>query len=101
MSVPVGQKLLVETYSGPTDSMSVLYGNGYDKCGPLRYRYLDIEGINEFSLDVFETSTKLNAGLADNFEMNLVSERTGTTVTANATLLIDLELYPTSTPAIF
>ena len=33
--------------------------------------------------------------------MLLNSERTGTTLVANATLLIDLELYPTSTPAIF
>ena len=33
--------------------------------------------------------------------MNLKSERTGTIMTANATLYIDLELYPTSTPAVF
>ena len=37
MSVPIGKALLKAAYSGPTDSMSVLYGNGYDKCGPLRY----------------------------------------------------------------
>ena len=101
MIVPVGQTLLKVAYSGPTDSMSVLYGNGYDKCGPLRYQYLDIEGVNDFSLGVFGSSAELNAGLADDFEMNLLSERTGTTMIANATLLIDLELYPTSTPAIF
>ena len=101
MSVQYGRHFLQEAYQGPTDSISVFYGNGYDKCGPLRYQYLDVEGINDFSLNVFETSTKRNAGLADDFEMNLVSERTGTTMTANATLLIDLELYPTSTPAIF
>ena len=37
MSVKFGQTLLKTQYSGPTDSMSAVYGNGYDKCGPLRY----------------------------------------------------------------
>ena len=88
-------------YIGPTDSMSVIYGNGYDKCGPLRYRYLDIEEGDEFSLSVFETETILNTGFADEFSMELNSVTTGTTKIANATLHIDLEFYPTSTPAIF
>ena len=88
-------------YKGPTDSMSVIYGNGYDKCGPLRYQYLDIDGVDVFSLQVFETETILNTGFADDFSMELYSVTTGTTIIANATLRIDLELYPTSTPAIF
>ena len=81
--------------------MSVIYGNGYDKCGPLRYQYLDIEGVDNFSLEVFETKTILNSGFADDLTMKLNSVTTGTTMIANATLHIDLELYPTSTPAIF
>ena len=71
--------------------MSVIYGNGYDKCGPLRYSYLDLEGIDDFSLSVFQTETVYSAGYADDFSMNLASARTGTTLTANATLHIDLE----------
>ena len=81
--------------------MSVIYGNGYDKCGPLKYQYLDIEGVEDFSLQVFETKTIVNSGFADDFSMELNSVTTGTTMIANATLQIDLELYPTSTPAIF
>ena len=81
--------------------MSVIYGNGYDKCGPLRYQYLDIEGVDNFSLEVFETKTILNSGFADDLTMKLNSVTTGTTMIANATLHIDLELYPTSTRAIF
>lgn len=88
-------------YEGPTNSMSVIYGNGYDKCGPLRYSYFQLGGTNDFSISVFQTDTILNVGYADDFSMNLASERTGTTMTANATLFIDLELYPSSTPATF
>ena len=59
MSVPVGKAVLEIAYSGPTDSTSVLYGNGYDKCGPLRYRYEDLDGNDSFSLATFKTSTSL------------------------------------------
>mgnify|MGYP007004900297 CR=1 FL=1 len=43
----------------------------------------------------------MNVGFADNFSMALNSERIGSTMIANTTLHIDLELYPTATPAIF
>lgn len=33
--VPGGQDVLDLVYAGPTDSTSVTYGNGYDKCGDL------------------------------------------------------------------
>ena len=101
MSVPIGTSKLELDYKGPTDSMSLIYGNGYDKCGPRRYTYMDLWGINEFKMSLFETDAILNAGFADDFSMSLLSEKTGTTLTANTTLHIDLELYPSSTPAIF
>ena len=41
MVVPNGQTLLDLTYNGPTDSASVTYGNGYDKCGNLTYIWFD------------------------------------------------------------
>ena len=37
MEVPTGETLLDLAYAGPTDSASVTYGNGYDKCGNLTY----------------------------------------------------------------
>ena len=53
VNVPVGKTELLLSYKGPSDSMSVLYGNGYDKCGPMRYTYLNFNGGGEFTLDVF------------------------------------------------
>ena len=52
LTVPEGLELLELIYLGPTDSMSVIYGNGFDKCGPLRYSYIDLDGAN-FTLPVF------------------------------------------------
>lgn len=42
LAVPVGQDLMKMGYAGPTDWTSSIYGNGYDKCGPLKYDYLDL-----------------------------------------------------------
>ena len=52
MDVPEGRGLLKDTYVGPKNSMSVIYGNGYDRCGPLKYSFLTLDG-NKFDLDVF------------------------------------------------
>ena len=43
--VPINESLLDVTYDGPTDSISVIYGNGYDKCGNLKYEWLDPSGV--------------------------------------------------------
>lgn len=37
ISVPPGKTLVDLILAGPTDSASVTYGNGYDKCGELTY----------------------------------------------------------------
>ena len=39
-------------YDGPTDSVSLMYGNGYDRCGGLEYNLIDHEG-GELNLDQF------------------------------------------------
>lgn len=44
MSVPFELTLLNLKYDGPSNSASVTYGNGFDKCGPLTYQWLDSEG---------------------------------------------------------
>lgn len=44
MAVPEGKNLIKEIYGGPTNSMSVTYGNGYDRCGPLKYSFLSLDG---------------------------------------------------------
>ena len=98
--MPVGEELLELIYFGPTDSTSIIYGNGYDKCGPLRYSYIDQDEA-EFTLPVFFANETFNENFADDLALNVTSNATGTTLTANATLVIDLEQYPLSTPATF
>ena len=44
LEVPIGQTLISLDFNGPTDSASVTYGNGYDKCGPLTYQITDSIG---------------------------------------------------------
>ena len=44
LNVPMGLSVFELAYKGPTDSMSALYGNGYDKCGALIYEYLSPDG---------------------------------------------------------
>lgn len=54
LTVPEGEELLELIYLGPTDSTSVTYGNGYDKCGKLRYSYFDLNEVI-FSLPDFSS----------------------------------------------
>ena len=39
--VPIMQSYLLLSLPGPTDSISVRYGNGHDKCGELTYLWLN------------------------------------------------------------
>ena len=52
MAVPEGTNKLMDVYLGPKNSISVIYGNGYDRCGPLKYSFLSLDG-KQFNLDVF------------------------------------------------
>ena len=42
--VPLGQSQEIIELTGPKNSVSVLYGNGYNACGPVEYRILNEEG---------------------------------------------------------
>ena len=53
MDVPFGDEFVTKEYDGPTDSISTIYGNGYDKCGPRKYSLLNSDG-QTFSLDMFK-----------------------------------------------
>lgn len=97
LDVPLNKEIQEMAYKGPTDSMSVTYGNGFNRCGPLRYNYKPLNG-NQI-VDVFSNEATHFINNQDDFFMRLASYNKGTTVTANATLTIDLEWYPSSTPA--
>lgn len=71
VAVPVGSTQTNINYAGPTDSTSVTYGNGHDKCGNLEYVFLDETATDPFSLAVFSQSTTVNNDLADSFELSL------------------------------
>ena len=51
--VPIQQSSFTLNLPGPTDSISVRYGNGYDKCGELTYLWLDDLG-NQFKSAWFQ-----------------------------------------------
>ena len=97
MAVPMGLPELKHTYAGPTDFMSSLYGNGYDKCGPLAYHVLNADGLEEFDLDLFSSSFLEKTYNSDEITFSLESWPTGLDLHANFTLMIELEQYPTAT----
>ena len=43
--VPLGNDKKDETQDGPSDSISHVYGNGFDICGPLSYKVYDASGL--------------------------------------------------------
>ena len=55
MNVPGGQTLVDLIFEGPKDTASVIYGNGYDRCGDLTYLWLDSQG-KEFTNMVFSAN---------------------------------------------
>ena len=52
-AVPEGRGKETQLFDGPTDSMSVIYGNGYDRCGPFTYNFRDLEGV-PFDFELFD-----------------------------------------------
>ena len=57
-------------YNGPTDSVSVVYGNGFNKCGDFEYAMTDKDGVG-LSLDMFTLETTYVDGEADILSFNL------------------------------
>lgn len=100
LAVPNGQKVVELISNGPTDSASVTYGNGYDKCGNLTYIWLDKEN-NFFENGWFSYNSTVVINDVDMFNMTLNSEPDGTVLRDYFTLVIKLEEYPTSVPASF
>lgn len=100
MTVAPGQTLLELLSDGPTDSASVTYGNGYDKCGNLTYIWLD-RSSNNFETKWFSYNSTVEIDSVDQISMVLSSESSGTVIKDYVTLITKLEEYPSATPAIF
>lgn len=100
MKVPIGQSLLTLILPGPTNTVSALYGNGYDKCGELTYLWLDANG-KQFSSEWFKGEANSESNFVDSLTLVLHSEPNGTDLHDQVTLSIRLDDYPSSTPATF
>lgn len=72
--VSQGSDVKVEPYNGPKDSESILNGNGYDQCGPLRY---DVSFVDGSQPDTFEFSVFQINNNADLIAVQLYSEPYG------------------------
>lgn len=57
--------------------MSVIYGNGYNKCGPISYTFFDLDG-KVFDSDFFSNQVKRMDTFADVLTLRLDSEISGT-----------------------
>ena len=88
MDVLFGNEYVAEEYDGPKDSISTIYGNGYDKCGPRSYSLLDSDG-QTFSLDLFKPVFEDGRnGNPDFISLNLTSFTDGELMKSNFTLLV-------------
>lgn len=96
LSVPPGFSNTVITQNGPTDSVSVEYGNGYDICGELEYT---LRGTNSYTDKYMTFSKTVNEDAVDLLTFGLKSFPTGTFILYKMTLEVFLKNYPTATSA--
>lgn len=89
LRVPLGDELLNLDYTGPSDSVSAKYGNGYDKCGSLTYEWLNDAG-QAFSNENFSSKYINIINSADAFSYELKSSQAGTMLVDQVTLAISL-----------
>ena len=91
--IPKGETYRQQVFSGPTDSVSLKYGNGYDMCGPRSYTILTpLGGVNtlqQLYLNVFAS-----AKTADSLKMTMTTLEQGKEYTLEMTLRIGLADYP-------
>ena len=101
MKVDFGTTFKIYTYSGPSDSVSLLYGSGTDLCGYFQYVLTDSEGLPFYykvvSMLVEYTLTP------DQVLFNVYSESGLTnyqTVVENGHLTVSLIDYPLATQVV-
>ena len=70
MILPSGVGSAKTAYQGPTDSISLKYGNGYNMCGSRTYTLLNNAG-NPLKSDTLLLSVKTNANRADDLSIAL------------------------------
>ena len=77
MYMPFGQTFLTSQVSGPSDTASLTYGNGFNICGPLTYTIVnDVDNVFNKSWLEFDYDVVTNQ--EDTLYINLISEPEGT-----------------------
>ena len=102
--VPQGSDERILSTDGPSDSVSLAYGNGYDICGPLSYQFTNAGDGLPFAFsshENFSYSVEQMINAADKFNMKLTSVPFGLEIEETVKLEIKLIGYPSSSPAIF
>ena len=74
LKVPEDYETATLDFAGPTDSASVLYGNGYDICGDLEYTIL---GARKESWNYMAFTPTVNTDLVDLLSFDVVSDTLG------------------------
>ena len=97
LSVAPGLSHEVISLNGPTDSISVELGNGYNICGELEYT---LSGADILPDRYLTFSPTLNSGAVDTLAFGLHSEATGSFIPYRMALIVSLKDYPTATSAI-
>lgn len=90
MNMPIGQTLMTTQVSGPSDSASLKYGNGFNKCGPLSYTILDADDRDMLHKLWLDLSIDEMPGEADKIYINLISEPRGSTQSVDLRLKVSL-----------
>jgi len=95
------QTVDVETYSGPKDSASITYGNGYDACGERTYGITDASG-NLITAEYISVSSTSNTpgGTADNLTFRVQTDQRRYVGTHDIYLRVGLKEHPLATPAL-
>ena len=90
--------MLSQQVSGPTDTASLTYGNGYNICGPMTYSLINkVDDVVNESWIEFEFVSILNQ--ADKLFFNVISEPEGTRHDESLRLKAELVDYPSALPA--
>lgn len=97
MSVAPGALFSTVSFDGPTDSASLLYGNGYDLCGDLEY---SLSGTNGYTDEYMKFSPAVNSGSVDALKFDLESFSSGKVIKYEMELTATLQDYPLATPAV-
>lgn len=97
LQVTFGKTSEVMTFDGPTDSVSNLFGNGYDRCGDLKYEIT--AGTSNYTDAFMDFTPTVNTDAKDDLTFKVVSFATGDYVSYEMVLTVSLVDYPTATPA--